>query len=66
MSNKIVNERLKVQKMEKGDDAGTLPHVRITECPLRDYKRPLMLNSLGQNVKQLLWSSPDFQCRRKR
>lgn len=51
--------------MAKSDDTGTLPHVKIAACPLRDYKRPLLLNSLGQNVKQLHWSSPDFQCRRK-
>lgn len=51
--------------MQKGNDAGTLAHVKIIENLLRDYERPLILNPLGQNVKQLLWSGPGFQCRRK-
>lgn len=60
MPNKIVSERLKTQKIQKGDDAGILSHVKIIEYPLRDYKRPLTLNALGQNVKQLLCSRPGF------
>lgn len=40
--------------MQKGDDAGILSYVKTAEYPLRDYKRPLILNLLGQNVKQLL------------
>lgn len=39
MPNKIVNERLKSQKMQKDDDdTGTLSHVKIREYPCRDYK----------------------------
>ena len=60
-----IKEWLERLKMQKGDNAGTLSHVKITEYPLGDYKSPLILNPLGQNIKQLLWSGPGLQCRQK-
>lgn len=54
MPNKLVNERLKTQQMQKGGDADTSSHVKIIVYPLRDYTRLLMLNPLRQNVKQQL------------